>query len=54
VKESLEIFAVTGAILCVLRAFDFFQRIKRDIQSSQREKFRVRCAELFLFFAKFN
>jgi hypothetical protein len=28
VKKSLEITAVTGAILCVLRAFDFFQQIK--------------------------
>jgi Na+/H+ antiporter NhaD/arsenite permease-like protein len=37
VKKTREIFAVTSAILCVLRAFDFFQQIKRDIQSSQRK-----------------
>jgi len=48
VKKSLEIFAVTGAILCVLRAFDFFQQIKLRHPSSQREKFRAfYCAELF-------
>jgi len=48
VKKSLEITAVKGAILCVLRAIDFFQRIKQDKLSSQKEKFRVCCAELFL------
>ena len=48
-KKSLEITAVTGAILRVLRAFDFFQQIKLRQLSSQREKFRVCCAELFLF-----
>jgi hypothetical protein len=37
-EVTLEIFAVTSTILRVLRAFDFFQQIKRDIQSSQREK----------------
>jgi len=48
-EVTLEIFAVTSTILRVLRAFDFFQQIKRDILSSQREKFRVCCAELFCF-----
>jgi len=37
-EVTLEIFAVTSTILRVLRAFDFFQQIKRDIQSSQRGK----------------
>jgi len=46
-EVTQEIYAVTSTILRVLRAFDFFQQIKRDIQSSQREKFRVCCAELF-------
>jgi len=46
-EVTLEIYAVTSTILRVLRAFDFFQQIKRDILSSQREKFRVSYAELF-------
>jgi hypothetical protein len=48
-EVTVEIYAVTSTILRVLRAFDFFQQIKRDILSSQREKFRARCAELFYF-----
>jgi hypothetical protein len=37
-EEDAKIFALKSAILCVLRAFDFFQQIKRDIQSSQRKQ----------------
>jgi hypothetical protein len=48
-EVTLEIYAVTSTILRVLRAFDFFQRIKRDIQSSQREK--VPCYGCGTFFA---
>jgi tetrahydromethanopterin S-methyltransferase subunit E len=53
-EVTLEIFAVTSTILRVLRAFDFFQQIKRDIQSSQRGKVpRYGCGTFFVFVNSF-